>query len=173
MLNLLVPGNLLVVLVVTLSRRLRSVTNFFLANLALADICVGVFCVFQNLSIYLITRYEPVQQHICRETLSKAKHFFNLLNMIISPLQKLKSCRLLYLGDHFVYLIRVLIVSTQNSVKTVNLIWIPGHFDIVDNNIADSLAKQGASNLIITLINHNPLPDFFSIFKGKSRSVWA
>ncbi|XP_044727518.1 trissin receptor-like [Chrysoperla carnea] len=47
-------GNLLVILVVTLSRRLRSITNFFLANLAVADFCVGVFCVFQNLSIYLI-----------------------------------------------------------------------------------------------------------------------
>ncbi|XP_073814334.1 trissin receptor, partial [Musca autumnalis] len=40
--------NLLVILVVTLSRRLRSITNFFLANLALADFCVGLFCVMQN-----------------------------------------------------------------------------------------------------------------------------
>lgn len=50
-------GNLLVILVVTMSRRLRSITNFFLANLAVADFCVGVFCVIQNLSIYLIDRW--------------------------------------------------------------------------------------------------------------------
>ncbi|XP_031332181.1 trissin receptor-like [Photinus pyralis] len=48
-------GNLMVILVVTISRRLRSITNFFLANLAVADFCVGIFCVFQNLSTYLAT----------------------------------------------------------------------------------------------------------------------
>lgn len=54
--NLEWTGNLLVILVVTLSRRLRSITNFFLANLAVADFCVGIFCVYQNLSLYLIER---------------------------------------------------------------------------------------------------------------------
>lgn len=54
--NLKWTGNLLVILVVTLSRRLRSITNFFLANLAVADFCVGIFCVYQNLSLYLIER---------------------------------------------------------------------------------------------------------------------
>ena len=49
-------GNLMVILVVTLSRRLRSITNFFLANLAVADFCVGVFCVYQNISTYLVSR---------------------------------------------------------------------------------------------------------------------
>ncbi|GBP64484.1 Trissin receptor [Eumeta japonica] len=52
--------NLMVIFVVTLSRRLRSITNFFLANLAVADLCVGIFCVFQNLSMYLIPSYGAV-----------------------------------------------------------------------------------------------------------------
>ncbi|XP_001357217.3 trissin receptor isoform X4 [Drosophila pseudoobscura] len=59
------PGNLLVILVVTLSRRLRSITNFFLANLAFADFCVGLFCVMQNLSIYLIESW-VFGEFLCR-----------------------------------------------------------------------------------------------------------
>ena len=51
-----VAGNLMVILVVTFSRRLRSITNFFLANLAVADLCVGVFCVYQNLSTYVVSK---------------------------------------------------------------------------------------------------------------------
>ncbi|EEB16938.1 hypothetical protein Phum_PHUM447490 [Pediculus humanus corporis] len=47
--------NLTVILLVLLTRRLKSNTNFFLANLAFADLCVGIFCVFQNLTFYLIT----------------------------------------------------------------------------------------------------------------------
>jgi len=46
----------MVILVVTFSRRLRSITNFFLANLAVADLCVGVFCVYQNLSTYVVSK---------------------------------------------------------------------------------------------------------------------
>lgn len=52
----LISGNLLVIIVVVMSRRLRSITNFFLANLAVADLCVGVFCVIQTLTFYLIDR---------------------------------------------------------------------------------------------------------------------
>jgi hypothetical protein len=53
---LCVAGNLMVILVVTFSRRLRSITNFFLANLAVADFCVGVFCVYQNISTYVVSK---------------------------------------------------------------------------------------------------------------------
>ena len=46
-------GNLLVIFVVLGHRKMRTTTNFFLANLAVADLMVGIFCVLPNLSLYL------------------------------------------------------------------------------------------------------------------------
>ncbi|MPC36989.1 hypothetical protein E2C01_030462 [Portunus trituberculatus] len=46
-------SNLVVLLVMWVHPRMRSTTNFFLTNLAIADFCVTVFCVYQNLSLYL------------------------------------------------------------------------------------------------------------------------
>ncbi|XP_064625279.1 trissin receptor-like [Lineus longissimus] len=48
-------GNAAVIYVILRSRRMRSITNFFLANLAFADFCVGIFCVLPTLTIYLDT----------------------------------------------------------------------------------------------------------------------
>ena len=46
-------GNLLMFLVIAFHARMRTITNFFLANLAVTDLCVGIFCVLPNLSSYL------------------------------------------------------------------------------------------------------------------------
>ncbi|WAR24819.1 TRISR-like protein [Mya arenaria] len=51
--NILLAGNLMVLFAIVRSPRLKSNTNFFLANLAIADFCVGIFCVLPNLSTFL------------------------------------------------------------------------------------------------------------------------
>ncbi|XP_013776225.1 trissin receptor-like [Limulus polyphemus] len=71
-------GNLLIMIVVFLHRRLRTVTNFFLINLAVADLCVGVFCVFQNLSLYLMNSW-PFGNFLC-----KMYHFIQSLTYTAS-----------------------------------------------------------------------------------------
>ena len=41
--SLLIAGNALVIYMVVWSRRMRTITNFFIANLALADFVIGMF----------------------------------------------------------------------------------------------------------------------------------
>ncbi len=49
----LCAGNLLVIVVILCHKQMRSAVNFFLGNLAVADLFVGVFCVLPALSKYL------------------------------------------------------------------------------------------------------------------------
>lgn len=51
---LAVVGNFLVMWVVGTSRRMQSVTNCFIANLALADIVIGLFAVPFQVSLDVI-----------------------------------------------------------------------------------------------------------------------
>ncbi|CAG7825304.1 unnamed protein product, partial [Allacma fusca] len=47
-------GNFTVVLVMALHWKMRGSTKFCLGNLAFANLCVGIFCIYQDLSMYLI-----------------------------------------------------------------------------------------------------------------------
>ena len=48
-------GNSLVIAVLALNSETQTATNFFLLNLAVADLCVALFCVYQNLSVYIFS----------------------------------------------------------------------------------------------------------------------
>ncbi|ODM94327.1 Neuropeptide Y receptor, partial [Orchesella cincta] len=50
-------GNMLVLWVVTVSRRMRTVTNMFIANLALADIIIGLFAIPFQFQAALLQRW--------------------------------------------------------------------------------------------------------------------
>ncbi|ODM86807.1 Neuropeptide Y receptor type 1, partial [Orchesella cincta] len=94
--------NLMVILVVTLHWRMRSITNFCLANLAFADLCVGIFCVYQNIVTYLMdSLYLSLHIHfswIFGEFMCKMYHFINSLSTTASVLILVVICIERYLA---------------------------------------------------------------------------
>ncbi|XP_019622309.1 PREDICTED: neuropeptide FF receptor 2-like [Branchiostoma belcheri] len=66
---LCVVGNLLVIVVVALNRNMRTVTNFFIANLAAADLLVGVFSLPFNLADSILTSW-PFGEAMCKTFLT-------------------------------------------------------------------------------------------------------
>ncbi|KAK3514739.1 hypothetical protein QTP70_029689 [Hemibagrus guttatus] len=62
-------GNGLVCLIVLENRRMRTVTNLFIFNLAVSDLLVGVFCIPTTLVDNLITDLEKAYDRVPREEL--------------------------------------------------------------------------------------------------------
>ncbi|KAF3425550.1 hypothetical protein E2986_14017 [Frieseomelitta varia] len=112
-----IHGNLMVIFVVTFSRRLRSITNFFLANLAVADFCVGVFCVYQTLTNYLMNSW-PLGDVLC-----KVYMFVHALSYTASVLILMVVCIERYLA--IVYPIKCRSVLTRSRLQLViGIVWI-------------------------------------------------
>ncbi|MCL4147726.1 UNVERIFIED_CONTAM: hypothetical protein GTU68_060181 [Idotea baltica] len=60
-----VVGNLLVVYVVWGTSKLRTVTNYFIVNLAVGDLFMAIFCVPFSFLSTLILQYWPFGFHLC------------------------------------------------------------------------------------------------------------
>ncbi|XP_054867039.1 neuropeptide FF receptor 1 like 2 [Amphiprion ocellaris] len=58
-------GNILVCLIVLENRRMRTVTNLFIFNLAISDLLVGIFCIPTTLVDNLITGW-PFSNTVCK-----------------------------------------------------------------------------------------------------------
>ncbi|XP_076683775.1 trissin receptor-like isoform X2 [Andrena cerasifolii] len=110
-------GNLMVIVVVTFSRRMRSITNLFLANLAVADLCVGVFCVYQTLTNYLMNSWR------LGDFLCKVYMFVHALSYTASVLILVVVCVERYLA--IVYPIQCRSVLTRSRLQlVVGLVWV-------------------------------------------------
>ncbi|XP_063988800.1 trissin receptor-like isoform X2 [Diachasmimorpha longicaudata] len=110
-------GNLLVILVVMYSRRMRGITNFFLANLALADLCVGIFCVYQTLINYLMNSWR------LGDFLCKAYMFVTALSYTASIMILVLVCVERYLA--IIHPIKCRSMLTRGRLRViVAVVWI-------------------------------------------------
>ena len=78
-----VVGNTLVIYVVFISSRMRTVTNFYIANLAFADVTIAVFCIPFQFHAALVQRWD-LPEFMCKfcpfaQTLSVNVSIFTLL----------------------------------------------------------------------------------------------
>ncbi|CAG7825217.1 unnamed protein product [Allacma fusca] len=73
-------GNLTVVLVMAIHWRMQSITKYCIGNLAFANMCVGIFCVYQNFTLFIMGSW-PFGNFLC-----KMFHFVNGLSHTASIL---------------------------------------------------------------------------------------
>lgn len=105
------------ILVVSFSRRLRSITNFFLANLAVADLCVGIFCVYQTLTNYLVNSW------LLGDFLCKVYMFVHALSYTASIMILVVVCSERYLA--IVHPIKCRAMLTRGRLRVViGLVWL-------------------------------------------------
>lgn len=71
-------GNLLVICLILATKAMRNRTNLLLLNLAFADFGVAVFCIYQNMSFYLM------EQWIFGQFFCKMYHFVHALSYTAS-----------------------------------------------------------------------------------------
>nr|XP_045590255.1 kiSS-1 receptor-like [Procambarus clarkii] len=109
-------GNLVVLVVMWVHPRMRSTTNFFLTNLAIADFCVTVFCVYQNLSQYL------AQTWVFGDFLCKMYNFVNYLSYTASVMILVVNCVERYVAIMCPFRAKTLL-SHRNLVVSLVVVW--------------------------------------------------
>ncbi len=103
--------------VLALNRGMRTATNFFLLNLAIADLCVALFCVYQNLSLYLSSNWA------FGDLLCRMYHFIHALSYTASVYTLVVISVERYLAVVYPLLARRML--TINKLKiTLIIVWL-------------------------------------------------
>ncbi|XP_053651650.2 trissin receptor [Cherax quadricarinatus] len=100
-----------------LHRRMRSHTNFFLTNLAVADLCVAVFCIYQNFALYVIKDWYFGE-------------FLCLMYQFVNQLSYTASVIILVVvsGERYLAIVEPLkaktLLTRRNMIVTMVLVWV-------------------------------------------------
>ncbi|CAL1616449.1 unnamed protein product [Knipowitschia caucasica] len=135
-------GNILVCLIVLENRRMRTVTNLFILNLAIADLLVGIFCVPITLVDNLITGW-PFSKSVCKmsgfvQGVSVSASVFTLVAIaverfrcIVYPLLPKPTMLISKVAIVLIWVLAVAITTPTAIALTVEL--VPNHYMIYNN----------------------------------------
>ncbi|KAM4616855.1 neuropeptide FF receptor 1 like 2 [Polymixia lowei] len=135
-------GNILVCLIVLGNRRMRTVTNLFILNLAVSDLLVGIFCIPTTLVDNLITGW-PFTNAVCKmsgfvQGMSVSASVFTLVAIaverfryIVYPLQPKLTILVAKATIVLIWVLAVVIMCPAAVALTVEI--VPYHY-MVDND---------------------------------------
>ncbi|XP_025767659.1 neuropeptide FF receptor 1 like 2 isoform X2 [Oreochromis niloticus] len=141
-------GNILVCLIVLENRRMRTVTNLFILNLAISDLLVGIFCIPTTLVDNLITGW-PFSNTVCKmsgfvQGVSVSASVFTLVAIaverfrcIVYPLQPKLTVFIAKLAIISIWVLAVAFMCPAAVALTVEK--VPYHYMIYNNNFNHSL----------------------------------
>uniref|UniRef100_A0A3Q3N5N9 Neuropeptide FF receptor 1 n=1 Tax=Mastacembelus armatus TaxID=205130 RepID=A0A3Q3N5N9_9TELE len=136
-------GNILVCLIVLENRRMRTVTNLFILNLAISDLLVGIFCIPTTLVDNLITGW-PFSNTVCKmsgfvQGVSVSASVFTLVAIaverfrcIVYPLQPKPTVLVAKAAIILIWVLAVVIMCPAAVALTVEK--VPFHYMVYNNN---------------------------------------
>ncbi|XP_041654687.1 orexin receptor type 2-like [Cheilinus undulatus] len=136
-------GNILVCLIVLVNRRMRTVTNLFIFNLAISDLLVGIFCIPTTLMDNLITGW-PFSNTVCKmrgfvQGVSVSVSVFTLVAIaverfrcIVYPQQPKTTVRVAKAAIVLIWVLAMMIMCPAAVALTVKK--VPFHYNNDFNN---------------------------------------
>ncbi|XP_035495832.1 neuropeptide FF receptor 1 like 2 [Scophthalmus maximus] len=141
-------GNCLVCLIVMENRRMRTVTNLFILNLAISDLLVGIFCIPTTLVDNLVTGW-PFSNIVCKmsgfvQGVSVAASVFTLVAIaverfrcIVYPLQPKPAALVAQAAIVFIWVLAVVIMCPAAMALTVEK--FPSHYMVYNDDFNHTL----------------------------------